>query len=179
MRAITLRQPWATLVALGAKRIETRRWRTSHRGPLAVHAAAAFPPEARALCGSPPFVAALAGGGFSSPELLPLGAVVAVATLIDVREITPENGPAGEPERAFGDYSPGRFMWLLEGVTPLARPIPARGTLGLWEWDGSGLEDALKRGGIAVNRRVLRPTILRPERERFPDSPLRRDDGAE
>lgn len=39
MKALSLTQPWASLVAVGAKRIETRSWRTSYRGPLAIHAA--------------------------------------------------------------------------------------------------------------------------------------------
>ncbi len=43
MKAITLHQPWATLVAVGAKRIETRSWATSYRGPLAIHAARTTP----------------------------------------------------------------------------------------------------------------------------------------
>ena len=38
MKALTLTQPWATLVAMGAKRIETRSWTTNYRGPLAIHA---------------------------------------------------------------------------------------------------------------------------------------------
>ena len=43
MKAITLTQPWATLVAIGAKRIETRSWRTFYRGPLAIHAGKTLP----------------------------------------------------------------------------------------------------------------------------------------
>lgn len=38
MKAVTLTQPWATLVAIGAKQIETRSWPTNYRGPLAIHA---------------------------------------------------------------------------------------------------------------------------------------------
>jgi hypothetical protein len=38
MKALTLIQPWATLVALGEKQIETRSWDTKYRGPLAIHA---------------------------------------------------------------------------------------------------------------------------------------------
>ena len=38
MKALTLYQPWATLVAIGAKKIETRSWSTPYRGPLAIHA---------------------------------------------------------------------------------------------------------------------------------------------
>src|ERR1700689_5364039 len=47
MKALTLTQPWASLVAVGAKRIETRSWRTPYRGPLAIHAAKTFPKDAR------------------------------------------------------------------------------------------------------------------------------------
>ncbi len=39
MKALTLTQPWAHLVAVGAKRVETRSWPTPYRGPLAIHAA--------------------------------------------------------------------------------------------------------------------------------------------
>lgn len=38
MKAITIIQPWATLIAIGAKRFETRSWATTHRGPIAIHA---------------------------------------------------------------------------------------------------------------------------------------------
>ena len=38
MRALTLHQPWASLIANGVKTIETRSWSTNYRGPLAIHA---------------------------------------------------------------------------------------------------------------------------------------------
>lgn len=38
MRCITIRQPWATLIALGEKEFETRSWRTAYRGELGIHA---------------------------------------------------------------------------------------------------------------------------------------------
>lgn len=43
MKALTLWQPWASLIAIGAKTIETRGWSTSYRGPLAIHAAQRAP----------------------------------------------------------------------------------------------------------------------------------------
>ena len=39
MKAITIWQPWASLLACGGKRFETRSWATSYRGPIAIHAA--------------------------------------------------------------------------------------------------------------------------------------------
>jgi ASCH domain len=62
MKALTVAQPWATLIAIGAKRIETRSWMTRHRGPLAIHAARAFPRIARDLARTSPFAEALATG---------------------------------------------------------------------------------------------------------------------
>jgi activating signal cointegrator 1 len=39
MKAISIWQPWASLIAIGAKKYETRSWETSYRGPIAIHAA--------------------------------------------------------------------------------------------------------------------------------------------
>ncbi|KXG09931.1 hypothetical protein AT864_01491 [Anoxybacillus sp. P3H1B] len=38
MKAITIKQPWATLIALGEKKFETRSWKTNYRGKIAIHA---------------------------------------------------------------------------------------------------------------------------------------------
>lgn len=38
-----------------------------------------------------------------------------------------------------GDYTPGRYVWVLEGVRALERPVPARGMLGLWNWEPNGV----------------------------------------
>jgi activating signal cointegrator 1 len=56
MKALSLWQPWATLVAIGAKRLETRGyWPYAYRGDLAIHAARRWTQELRALCESEPF----------------------------------------------------------------------------------------------------------------------------
>jgi hypothetical protein len=46
MKSITIIQPWATLIALGEKKYETRGWPTKHRGPLAIHAGKKIDKEA-------------------------------------------------------------------------------------------------------------------------------------
>lgn len=128
MKALTLTQPWATLMALGAKRIETRSWSTRYRGPVAIHAAKWFPRYAREFAEVERTLGRL-------PGRLPLGAVVATARLVDVRP-TQEVAPSTSAlERLYGDYTPGRFGWILADVVPLPEPIPARGSLGLWEWN--------------------------------------------
>jgi len=144
MKAITLWQPWAGLVAIGAKSVETRSWWTGHRGLLAIHAGAALRLAHRDLCAEEPFRAALRRAGLTDPRALPLGGVIAVCELVDCSLI--RRGPEaflGSSERmvrpsaqelAFGDWTPGRYAWCLANVRALPRPIPARGRQGLWEW---------------------------------------------
>jgi len=140
MRAITLTQPWATLVTVGAKRIETRSWSTRYRGVLAIHAAKTMPREARELCYEVPFLEVLNTHNLR-PGTLPRGHVIAVAELVGVMP-TEVNGympPAlvarmTAMEQAFGHYGPGRMAWILANVRRLKTPIYAHGALGLWEW---------------------------------------------
>ena len=140
MRCLSINQPWATLIALGAKRIETRSWSTSYRGLLAIHASGRMSREAAMSLRAPRIREALAAGGYyqggnpaSNPCGLPLGAVIAVVTLVDVQRITPDHVPT-EPERSFGDYTPGRFAWFLYVVRRLPEPVTVKGALGLWDW---------------------------------------------
>lgn len=135
IKGISLTQPWASLVATGAKSIETRSWPTRYRGWLAIHAAKSYPGWARELAAAPPFSCHLHG------RRLPTGAVVALARLVDVAPTSRRHGgepacpfaPAeGTEEFEFGDYSEGRFMWRLEGTVPLETPVPCKGALGLW-----------------------------------------------
>jgi hypothetical protein len=133
MKALTLTQPWATLVARGAKQIETRSWRTFYRGPLAIHAA-------KKLAELPSwqirrFRSVLEAYGIRGFMELPLGVIVATCMLVDCVRITPDNVPPfGGPEFDFGDYTVGRWAWHLSDVKALAEPILAKGALGLWEW---------------------------------------------
>lgn len=132
-RALSLTQPWATLVASGAKRVETRSWRTPHRGPLAVHAAAGFPTAAIALCAQEPFRSALRAAGFDHAAELPRGALVGHVRLVDVVPVGGiELTGLADVERAFGDYSPGRWGWLLDVAVTYAEPVACRGALGVW-----------------------------------------------
>lgn len=156
IKALSLTQPWATLVAIGAKRIETRSWNTDYRGPLAIHAAKGFPKVARHLCVEEPFLSALMGAGLmqygifhASNNDLPLGAIIATCKLVGVdrfgywvndrKPMRWAKGPhyyeLTEQERAFGDYTIGRYGLFLANVKILPEPIPAKGALGLWNWE--------------------------------------------
>lgn len=132
LQVLTLRQPWAALVACGAKRYETRSWATRHRGPLAIHASARWRAADRALLALEPWRSALGPAPGAGVDL-PLGRVLAVVQLtacVPTASLAP-----GCPESVFGDFSPGRWAWRLEGVRLLEPPLPARGRLGLWSLD--------------------------------------------
>lgn len=134
VKAISLWQPWATLMALGIKTIETRSWSTEHRGYLAIHATSKFPNEARDLCSESPFKEILKlYYGLFSPTMLPCGKVLAVVNLTSVFSTA-----AVHPDplnRAFGDFGPGRFAWLTDNVIQLPWFVEASGRQGLWDWD--------------------------------------------
>jgi len=125
MKAITLFQPWASLIAIGAKTIETRSWFTAYRGPLAIHAAKKVAPT-----DDPYYRSVLAAAGLTY-EALPYGVIVATCRLADCWQITAANCPC-YPEFAFGDFRSGWFAWKLADIKPLSEPVPARGHHGLW-----------------------------------------------
>jgi activating signal cointegrator 1 len=140
VKVLTLTEPWATLVAIGAKHIETRSWTTSYRGPLMIHAAKGMPKWAEMTCYDEPFFSTLRDH-FNSNMIrqaatnwFPRGQIIASCELADIQPTEHIRGQITDQERAFGDYTAGRFAWILVNMRRLSAPIPARGSLGLWEW---------------------------------------------
>ncbi len=143
MKALTILQPWATFVAIRAKRYETRGWLTKYRGPLAIHAGARpvslddlrLPGIAEALrrhCVVPPNIPL-----HLFPEYLPLGQVLCVADLIACHrsEIMTAAGEIQMTEEFdLGNYEPGRFAFELELQEVFKPGLPARGAQGLWTY---------------------------------------------
>ena len=181
-KAITLHAPWGSLIAVGAKRIETRSWRPPAAmigQRLLIHQGARRPTlglqcadevsidKARSL-----WRLADVGGssrGWTGPIRLPLGAIVASCVLADAVPMVrfTSTGPRDIPrhswepwndgllppmpylalnndvstltlqrghrlgtldltdQRPYGDYSEGRWAWLLEDVKPTTERCPA------------------------------------------------------
>lgn len=133
MKALTLHQPWATLIAIGAKRVETRSFGMSYRGSLAIHAGKTIPEYGALACFEEPFASTLKRAGINKTSDLPTGCVVAVANLQDVVRVENVMGWITADERDFGNYEPGRFAWVLSpGVRRLETPVHVRGMQGLW-----------------------------------------------
>jgi hypothetical protein len=131
MKAISLYQPWASAVANGSKRIETRSWRTWYTGPIAICAAKKKSPELVEkfeifLEQFPTIYRAFTKDQQFGFDDLPLGCVIATATLTDCVPTKMIRG-LSKVEFTLGDFSPGRFGWILEDVKRLAKPIPCHG----------------------------------------------------
>lgn len=166
MKAITIWQPWASLIACGAKKYETRGWATNYRGPIAIHAGKK---DAADLMSSEQIDAAMrsfAGTRYEAPHtranggsdyVYPYGCVIATAELVGCwKTYRLENGNYGvrkqiplmhgrhgydtiemsELEELFGDFTAGRFAWELTNVKMLPEAVPAKGRQGLWNWEG-------------------------------------------
>lgn len=104
MKALSVRQPWAEMIARGVKTVEVRAWATRHRGPLLIVATRA------------PTVPALPGG-----------CAVCVVELADCRPmVASDEAAAGCPP------GPGDWAWVLRGARRVA-PAAVRGRPGLYE----------------------------------------------
>jgi len=131
MKALSIRQPWATLLCLGIKRYETRTWRTDYRGPIALHAGAVFDATARRLCLDAPVADWLRKAGYFNPRALPRGQIIGTAILADCIP-TEKLGSLSDKQKRLGDFSHGRFAWRFTDIKRLKRPLPAKGQLSLF-----------------------------------------------
>lgn len=118
MKALTICQPYAEMIALGEKVIENRTWPTIYRGPLLIHAGK-----------SKNWLEADDKAEY--PEMV-FGAIVARAELYDCVRVQ-------DLLAAYKDdpHANGPWCWLLRNVERLPQPIPHKGALGLWEFDTS------------------------------------------
>lgn len=167
MKAITILEPWASLIAYGDKKIETRSWETRYRGKIAIHAARSSKVVDRPqLFGAIPAFLKLMSKHVEENKRneymrdnLDLGCVIAVADLVDCRKIIGtkdetvnlkgigeavipnskiildgEKEIDGVSECDLGDYTPGRYAWILENIRRI-EPVPARGQQRIWDFD--------------------------------------------
>lgn len=127
MKAFTVYQPYAYAILTGLKEYETRPRRTNIRGRVAVHAAR----------GNPKFVSMAAAMALPEQIKLYFGAVLGTVEIVDCLPVEEVIGTLTERERALGDYSKGRWAWVLKNPVMFDTPVPAKGKQGWWNWEVS------------------------------------------
>ena len=155
IKALSMWQPWASLVGTGAKQYETRSWSTNYRGQLLICSAKKKDLSSLRLLRDKAFQTGLRNNcehckGWTAniygrevicehcqpltPRDLPYGEAIAIVDLVDVV-------PTGSMSRAgfglyevrYGDFHPGRFAWRLENVRRFPPGVEVRGAQGLFE----------------------------------------------
>jgi len=134
--SITIQQPWAYCIVKGLKKYETRSWKTDHRGLLAIHvgsnARAEYYPTAMRL--------GLDTTDKAGPFWNDRGKIVAIAELAEITQITtPEELTywLSTDEANYGFYKMNAFVWRLDNVVILPKPVSTRGNMGIWNVDRS------------------------------------------
>ncbi|MCM1052786.1 MAG: ASCH domain-containing protein [Ruminococcus sp.] len=127
MKVLSLTEPYASLIKEKKKLVETRSWKTKYRGELYIHASMTKTKEIK-------------------PELLNLledkklnyGSIICKCKLVDcllmTEEYVKDMKENNYQEYICGEYSPGRYAWILEDIEVLDNPIKAKGKLSIWEY---------------------------------------------
>lgn len=131
--AVTVPQPFASLVMCGALSFIVRAWESDYRGHLAIHAAEDGTLEVDGLGPMSMDAMRTTFARHDLPDRVPFGAVLGVADLW--RVLPGELVAVSDAERQFG-YRPGRTQWgwLVRPVEAFAEPVPYAGRSGLFTW---------------------------------------------
>jgi ASCH domain len=119
VKALTVRQPWAWAIVYAGKDVENRRWQTSYRGPLLIHAAKEADPDGASrllwTMDDP--------GAFGQPRAAfqTRGAIIGFAYLADILT-----------DSASRWAQSACFHWMLESRAPVDPAVPCTGRPGLW-----------------------------------------------
>jgi len=127
MKALSVRQPWASLIAEGYKTIEIRSRPWQYRGPLVICSTAKPSPDA------------WIDGADGKRLKLPCGVAVCVVEMVDSRPLTPRDAKAaGFTWRLTKRDCEGQWAWVLANAREV-KHVPVKGQLQPWDWQGEPL----------------------------------------
>ncbi len=118
MKALTIKQPWATLIMHAGKDIENRDWPTKLRGRIAVHSSKKMD---EAEMGGAQYFMDLQG--IKLPEIAahyPTGSIIGTVEIVDC------------VRKSDSQWFMGEYGFVLANPIPCT-PIPFKGALGFWE----------------------------------------------
>ena len=130
MKVLTIKQPWASLIVYKYKKYEFRSWKTNYRGKILIHAGLSI--EKNCI------------EKFKDYNMNYIkGAIVGEAELTDcilVDEKFDKELRSVEP-LVYGNNHIGNYAWKLENVKIYDKLIYVKGKLGLWNYEGSDVNE--------------------------------------
>lgn len=134
MKVLSVKQPWASLITEGYKTMELRTWKTNYRGPLAIHSSAK-------ACSWEIYDALIKLG--MKQQIIsncfhgPKGQIIAIAKLDSIITLDglwyDNHLDSHLCDKRF--FEPVKYGWVLTDIKTFDTPIPAKGKLGLWEFE--------------------------------------------
>lgn len=126
MKVLSIKEPWASLIMNGTKKIETRSWKTKYRGEIYIHAS-----SSKAKITKSEVYELIKDMNFKC------GYIICKCNLVDCIYMTDEYVNDMKTnhyeEYICGHYEVGRYAWIVEDVKVI-EPIEAKGKLGLWNY---------------------------------------------
>lgn len=126
MKALTIKQPWASLIIEGYKKYEFRSWKTNYRGKILIHAGLSLEKDVQER--------------FKDYNLdYKLGYIIGEAEIVDCILVDEK---FNESLRNIDPIVYGRsnhvenYAWKLENIKKYDNPIPCKGKLSLWDYEG-------------------------------------------
>lgn len=130
MKVLSIREPYASLIMNGKKRIETRSWRTNYRGEFLVHSSLGK------MAGKDKYNDIV--NDLISDMDMNYGYIICKCKLVDCIYMDEEFIrfiKDNRTEYAVGEYKVGRYAWVLEDVEPIKK-IRTKGKLNFWNYEG-------------------------------------------
>ena len=130
MKVLSIKEPYATLIACGNKLIETRSWKTNYRGEIFIHASGTK--LAKEYLTNEYVISLITNLNLN------FGNIICKANLIDCVYMDDNflnKIKLNAKEYNLGLYEKGRYAWIFEDVEPIY-PIPAKGKLNIWNYEG-------------------------------------------
>lgn len=124
LKVLTLKQPWATLVAEGIKKYEFRFWKTKYRGKVLIHAGKGIDKEDMKK--------------YKNMNLeFPSRKILSVVEIEDCLELNEElnNKIISENNIAYGNKVRTGYAWKLNNIKKINYDKEVNGQLGLWNYD--------------------------------------------
>ena len=126
MKTLTIREPWATLIIEGYKKYEFRSWKTNYRGKILIHTSKVI--EKNTI------------ERFNEYSLnYKCGYIIGEADIVDCIKVDKKfNDGLKKINPLVYDRSNhvGIYAWKLKNVKKYDKPIPCKGKLGLWNYEG-------------------------------------------